>query len=329
MSVKSAFLRVAGRFAPYCYQPPAGVLFPYYHIVSDVVPPHVRNLFDIPRVDKFEEDIDSLCAAYKPLELADLEKFSHSNEPTAPHSFLLSFDDGMKEVYEVVAPILRAKGIPAILFVNSSTVDNKQLMWRHKISLLIEQIKGNKGRIPIQLNAYPGITLQEKLKSLRYADEKVIDELAAEFGVDFEDYLKCRRPYLTAEEVRELERYGFAIGAHSVSHPQFDELRSRDQEQQIKACAEFIRSIGVSCRYFAFPFHDKGVTSSTFHYMKSVGLELSFGTSEARLDSVEYSFQRFALDAGNSQVPLQNVLDQLSVKALLRQITGTIKIARN
>ena len=37
----------------------------------------------------------------------------------------LTFDDGFRELHDVVAPILLRKGIPATFFVNSAFIDNK------------------------------------------------------------------------------------------------------------------------------------------------------------------------------------------------------------
>jgi len=134
----------------------------------------------------------------------------------------------MREVYEVIAPILRDKGLPAIFFLNSATVDNKRLMWRHKVSLVIERSKQQPRHIPPQLNDRPGTSLQAKLNALRFADEGLIDEVAKFFELDFDDYLRGTRPYLTSDQVLTLARAGFEFGAHSESHPHFHEMVIED-----------------------------------------------------------------------------------------------------
>ena len=57
---------------PDLYGPPAAVLFPFGHIVCDVAPPHVRNLYAVPTVAKFKSDIDDLCRTSRPLKLEEL-----------------------------------------------------------------------------------------------------------------------------------------------------------------------------------------------------------------------------------------------------------------
>jgi len=120
----------------------------------------------------------------------------------------------------------------------------------------------------------------------------------AKFRADI-DFL-CRR-YLTTAQVLELAGAGFEFGAHSVSHPYFNGLTIEDQRDQITGSVHFIRELGLPCRCFAFPLHDCEASTSLFRYMTDLGVVLSFGTSEARVDSIVFSFQRFAPDAENSR----------------------------
>jgi peptidoglycan/xylan/chitin deacetylase (PgdA/CDA1 family) len=329
MTFASVALKTAGQFVPCRYRPPAGVLFPYGHIVADLAPVLVSNLYAVPSVAKFREDLDELCRRYRPVRLDELDELPRKRQDAAAEGFVLSFDDGMRQVYDVIAPILREKGLPAIFFLNSETVDNKRLMWRHKVGLLVDQARSSPDRALSFLSRMAGSTPTEKLNALRYSDEALIDEIAASFEVDFGDYLRREQPYLTSSQIQELARAGFEFGAHSASHPYFSELEEAEQQRQIRTSVEFIRSLGLRCRSFAFPFHDKGVPISIYRYMTDLNLTLSFGTSEARVDSVAFSFQRFALDAGNAGAGLSEILSRLFFKSLVRTLTRTEAIRRD
>jgi peptidoglycan/xylan/chitin deacetylase (PgdA/CDA1 family) len=330
MTLKHSVLQVCGNLIPDLYRPPAGILFPYGHIVADVSPPHIKHLFAITSIAKFRSTLDFFCRHWRPLQIAELAKLPLLHQKNLPaHSFLLSFDDGMREVYDIIAPILREKGIPAIFFLNSGTVDNRQLMWRHKVSLLIERSRQQPGRIPQCISLRPDETLTARLLALGFADMHIIDEVSRFFEVDLDDYLRRTKPYLTTGQVLELSRAGFEFGAHSDTHPYFNKIAVEDQKQQISASVAFVRGLGLQCRYFAFPFHDHGVPPSVFSHMKDLDLVLSFGTSEARLDSIAFSFQRFALDAENANSGIPEILRQLSAKSLARRLSRTELIKRN
>lgn len=327
---KQALLKACSRLIPDVYRPPAGVLFPYAHIVSDFPPLHVKHLYEIPCIIRFRATLDYLCHRYEPLELKELGKITslRKNRGSARY-FLLSFDDGMREVYDIIAPILREKGIPAIFFLNSATIDNKQLMWRHKISLLLERAHELPRRIPPQLRVPANGSLCTKLKALRFAEEPVLDDLARFYEIDFAEYLRNSKPYLTTSQVQELSAAGFEFGAHSDNHPYFNQIIPSDQKTQISDSVNFIRAIGIPCRCFAFPFNDHEVPNYIFRYMKDLNILASFGTSEARIDSVDFSFQRFALDANNAKSNFRDVLKQLSAQSLVRRLVGTELIHRN
>ncbi len=331
MTLKRTVLKACSRLIPDLYRPPANVLFPFAHIITDDPPAHVKHLFAVPNIARFKADLDFLCQQFRPLQIAELEQLPRLRDnKTLARAFILSFDDGMREIYDIIAPILRNKGIPAIFFLNSATIDNKRLMWRHKVSLLIDRSKQQSERIPPQIKLRPGESLHAKLKALRFADENILDDVARFFEVDFDDYLRRCEPYLTTSQVLELSRAGFEFGSHSESHPYFYELTVEDQKKQIFASVDFIQRLGLPCRYFAFPFHDSGVPTCVFRYMTDLGLILSFGTSEARVDPVAFSFQRFSIDARGAANPsIRHVLKELSVKSLARRVSRTEVIRRN
>src|SRR5436190_4245966 len=217
MTWKRRVLKACGCLVADLYRPPAGVFFPCGHSVSDIAPLHVRHLYRIPGIAKFKSDIDLLGRRYQPLQLSELEPipFLHHKNGAAQY-FVLSFDDGMREVYDVIAQILREKGIPAIFFLNSATIDNKQLMWRHKVSLLIARAQQEPARVPPQLSVCSGESLRAKLLALRFADERILDDIARFFELDFSEYLRGSQPYLTTGQILELARAGFEFGAHSA-----------------------------------------------------------------------------------------------------------------
>jgi peptidoglycan/xylan/chitin deacetylase (PgdA/CDA1 family) len=327
---KRSVLNVCGGWITDSYRPPAGLLLPSGHTVGDRAPLHVRHILKIPSLTKFKADLEFLLRHYQPLELSELEKIGHWHPTKEPaRQFVLSFDDGMREVHDVIAPFLREKGVPAIFFLNSVTIDNKQLMWRHKVSLLIAKAQQEPARIPPQLERYPGKSACAKLLSLRFVDAAILDEVAAFFEVDFDEYLRSHQPYMTTQQVLELARGGFEFGSHSASHPCFNEISVEDQKKEIFESVQFIQSLGLACRCFAFPFHDRGVPLCVFNYMRQIGIALSFGSSDARVDSVPFSLQRFALDAENTDFPIPDLLDQLAAKSLALRLSRTELIRRN
>jgi peptidoglycan/xylan/chitin deacetylase (PgdA/CDA1 family) len=237
---------------------------PCYHLACDgPLPPHLRHLYSCRSSKTFEADLDFLLNWGVPLSLDQLERISCHEESMPTRAFFVSFDDGLREVAELVAPICLRKGVPMTMFLNSAFLDNQELCYRHKVSLLIEQlplmspatdqkIRDLFGSIGMML---PGRPLKEWLLGVSWSQRAVLDELANLLDVDFGSFLVTQRPYLTTEQVEVLIKSGFSVGSHSVDHPLYSTLPLEEQIRQTAQCCEVLdQRFGVRTRPFAFPF---------------------------------------------------------------------------
>ena len=96
----------------------------YYHLVSNAELPHIKNLYPFRNISEFTRDIEVLLKFFHPLPLQDLLLTCSGQKALLRNSFMLTFDDGLKECYEVIAPILKNYSIPATFFLCSAFVDN-------------------------------------------------------------------------------------------------------------------------------------------------------------------------------------------------------------
>lgn len=253
------------------------VLLPFYHLVSDDQKPWRRN-YDYPGVKKFEEELDFLLAHFKPVALDEL--LSGRNLSGCFH---LSFDDGLRECAEAVVPVLKRKGVPATFFINPSFVDNRDLFHRYKASEIVALLQQRN----INLN------LQQT-----YADLESLDGLAAEIGIDWDEWLEKHRPYLSLDQIRQLQADGFSIGSHSMDHPEFDLLDEETQLDEIRESMTWLtRKLNPPVKAFAFPFTDAGVSDTVFKTCRDEHVfDLSFGTAGLKKERQPRHFQRLPME---------------------------------
>ena len=107
------------------------VLCPFYHTVSDTPLPHVSPIYRHRTAAEFRADLEWLVARYQPIHWYEIDTYERAQKP----AFCLTFDDGFKEFYTVVAPILEEMGIPCVCFLNSAFVNNRDMMFRNKEAL--------------------------------------------------------------------------------------------------------------------------------------------------------------------------------------------------
>jgi len=314
------------------------VIFPFYHLVSDEEIPHVKHLYAVRTTKEFIHDLDFFLKHYKPIGITDFLDSVNSGRPLSGNSFILSFDDGLREFHDVAAPILRQKGIPAICFLNSGFIDNTDLFYRYKASLLIERLQkgddlddkqkslGNwfgKNHLPFTPD-YLG------LLKVSYANRHLLDELALQLNVHFDEYLQKRRPYLDSNQVRSLIQQGFTFGAHSIDHPEY---RFLAEEEQIRQTAESIRVItgkfGIKEKLFSFPFTDHDVKKTffdaVFDPLKPIA-DLTFGGAGLKQDSIPRNIQRIPFEG--TSLNAKQILGTEYLYYMIKSIFGKNLIRR-
>jgi peptidoglycan/xylan/chitin deacetylase (PgdA/CDA1 family) len=285
------------------------LILPFYHTISDQRLPHISNLYQIRTIKQFEQDLDYLCRHYQPVSIQELFDIVHNNKTITKPIFHLTFDDGLKELYTIVAPILERKGIPATIFINTEFVDNKALFYRYKVSLLIEkmitQVASRK-----ELSAHLGMTesdtkgMKDRLLSLNHNDSAGMDEMAKRMGCDFDEFLETNQPYLTKSQIKELTEKGFSIGSHSLNHPYFKDIDLNEKKRQIKESFNYLeKELNIKDFYFSYPFSDDSVESDFFIWLfNSADCKLSFGISGLKHDCSKYHVHRIPFEQGSTRV---------------------------
>jgi peptidoglycan/xylan/chitin deacetylase (PgdA/CDA1 family) len=262
---------------------------PFYHVVSDEKLPHILN-YPYRNVSQFEKELDYFMKYFMPVSLEDLNTREHADKKF----FHLSFDDGLRECHDVVAPILLRKGIPATFFVNSAFVDNKALFHKYKASLIIGRFKEKPDKKAAEFLDKNGLPAGKILKA-EISQVEILNEAATLLGVDFSEFLSRHKPYLTSEQIKSLADDGFTIGAHSHSHPEFWKISEKKQIDEIKKSMNLLEQwVNPSIKVFSFPFTDDGVPASVLRTIKKEHIcDITFGTAGVKQDMFDFHLQRY------------------------------------
>ncbi|HSH51831.1 MAG TPA: polysaccharide deacetylase family protein [Bacteroidales bacterium] len=308
------------------------LLIPLYHTVSDNCPLHIKNLYPIKNIKAFEDDLDSLLKYFTPIEFSDLIE----GKPLKRNSLILTFDDGLREVYDVIVPILLRKGIPAAFFVNTDFVNNKDLFFRYKASVLIELLgnidKGLREKMQQILNiklAYNN-SIKSAILKVDYMNRKLLDTIANILGFSFKEYLKEQAPYLSLNQLIEIQSKGFVIGAHSIDHPEYFKIPLLEQLNQTIESVNWVKK-NLQPRYnlFAFPFTDFNLSKDFFDKIftdKKADLHLSFGCAGLKDDYHKQHLQRVPMEVKSYSA--EKVLKKEYRNYLLKSLISKNKIRR-
>jgi len=305
-------------------------VYPYYHIIRDDKVAHIENLYQYKNISQFKNDLEVLSKNFRPLTLSDLTDNKKNN------GFLISFDDGLEEIYSVVFPILKEKNLKAIFFINPVFVDNNEGLYKHYISVIINQLKDQN---------YPKEALDTissifnfsyisnddfitKFKNIRFSDRNKITEVLNYLNIDIQQYLKTQKPYISKEQIQEMVDHGFYFGGHTMSHPPLEQLSFKEQKKEIIDSIDWVKNnFNINYSLFAFPFSDKKISkkllNDLFEYDKDI---LLFGNSGLKKDFDNRIIQRFSIE--NPKKEIKKIIVTENLYKYYNKVIGKYKISR-
>jgi len=311
------------------------ILVAYYHVVSDCSVPHIKHAHEFRTIEEFRKDLDFFANEYESVSLGEIISHTKTGKSLPHNAVHITFDDGLREFYEHALPLLNEFEMKTTLFVNSAFVDNQDMSFRYKVSLLLEKLRHidnarSQAKIVsiLQSNGVSGVNFQKMLLNVHFAQKLILDEIADAIGFSFTDYLSNVKPYMTKNEIRSTMNHGHAIGAHSAEHPLYSELTLQEQLWQTKECVTYLqRHFDLEDIAFSFPFNDNGVSKEFFHLLLSeCGVGLSFGTGSLRQDCIATNFHRCSME---TRLPTKQRLSNVYIQKLARILVRQNHILRN
>ena len=338
LSLKRSFISRVINLLPFSVIRKVGggkLILPYYHLVCDAEVPHIGHLYRFKNIRQFIEDIEFLLGNYEPTSLTEVLQNIKKGGSQHYNCFLLSFDDGLREIYDIIAPLLLEKGVPATFFLNSAFIDNRELCAEHKASILARRIE--KGLSPgekqqIKRILAEGNTLRSNvidvLLKVDYLHHSVLDRIGEMLGIDFEDYLRRNQPYLTSDQIRELIKKGFTVGGHSIDHPRYASLSLDEQVfQTIESVQSIRKQFGLEYGAFAFPHTDSGISLEFFKRIReSDVIDISFGNRGMLEDITPHHIERFSME--RPMLPAKEVIAWHYMRSVFKKVTGENPIRR-
>jgi peptidoglycan/xylan/chitin deacetylase (PgdA/CDA1 family) len=181
------------------------------------------------------------------LSIDDIVKSMVDNEPLPERSIAFSLDDGYWDQVEVAGHTFASYDCPATYFVVTGFVNGDLWLWDSKIHYLIESLSA-KQSVKLEemfphLNISGGNSYSIASKIVvelsvltKIEIDSTIASLAKELEVEIPDNAPDKYRATTWQRLKDMERMGLKIGAHTYSHP----LLSRESE--LVAKQEMLRS---------------------------------------------------------------------------------------
>ena len=276
---------------PYLRQP--GVIVLMYHRILGAD----RGLHGLP-VESFAAQmrwVREHCEPIWPEELKD--RASGRRAARAP--VLVTFDDGLRDYYDLAYPILKDLRIPALMFLPTSFLDQGGgMLWTDQVQWAALSTPHDRVRLPWTGPNDAPIPLPDSaaraalsdaarthLKTLPDGERRAaVDALLRELGApSVQD-----RQMLTWDEARAMTEFT-RYGGHSHTHPIMSRLDHAALISEVQTCRERIAAeLGSPPTTFAYPNgRPADYNDETKAVLRENGFTMAFSTSEgiARPDS--------------------------------------------
>lgn len=126
-------------------------------------------------------------------------------------------------------------------------------------------------------------------------------EALATQHIEWKRFLQDYQPYLTVDQIRNLQSRGFEFGSHSIDHPHYDTLSLNEQIRQTLECDKVLLNQSyMNHRVFSFPFGQAGIDPTA--------LKVHMGTHEAVFGTANFRpggrnmYNRISVDYTDSSI---------------------------
>jgi peptidoglycan/xylan/chitin deacetylase (PgdA/CDA1 family) len=304
---------------------PHNTVFPFYHLICDEKPVHIHHLYPIRSVAVFRKDLEYLLSRYQPLNLQDVMTFVQQGKTRQKPGFFLTFDDGLREIYEVVRPLLLEYGVPAGFFINPAFVDNQDMFFRFKMSILLERCNSLPGtQLKMIRDIFNDNNTEKAMRKVNYNQRIILDKAAEIMEISFADYLIKYKPYMSWAQISHLQQDGFYIGAHSMDHPLYSDISLAEQISQTQQSLDVVQNqLQLDYRIFAFPFTEYGVSQPFFDSIKA---NILFGTAGMKNDPQSNVIQRIPMEIKDKSA--KSIIRSQSVYYMAKHLFNKNTISR-
>ena len=246
-----------------------------YHYVSKSLEQNIKlNYLDN---EIFKKQINFIEKKGKIINPLDLKQKVYTGKN------LLTFDDGYRDHYQNVYPILKKKRIKAIFFLSSQVYEKKEFLDVNKIQLIVNnynyegllptlELIANKfsktkiifsevlGKNSKRRNRYDAKNIDDFKKLIQFLLPVNISKKS--LNTFFYDFLKINHEklfknfYLTKDQIIEMRNQGMMFGNHTSTHPFLPNLSYKEQFSEIKKNEEFLNKMNLmkNIKFFSYPY---------------------------------------------------------------------------
>jgi peptidoglycan/xylan/chitin deacetylase (PgdA/CDA1 family) len=223
------------------------------------------SIFETGYSDNFKKQIDFFLNNLKRASLNDLQTHDLNDS-----FFMVTFDDGYKDNFQIAFPILRKKRIPSIFFVVTEYIGQNGYLWFDKIRLEYENKKSKYWFNNIFLKKKYKKAVNDFKKNFKYCTKKIDKKqngISDSLMMDWADLMIA-------------SKNGIAIANHTCTHPIMSGLKKEDIYREIDTSQKKIfNELGINNAFFCYPDgSEMSINEDVLSELRKCGMRFAFTT---------------------------------------------------
>jgi peptidoglycan/xylan/chitin deacetylase (PgdA/CDA1 family) len=251
--------------------------------------PGLKTMEDVPTVrvaiDDFCEQLEFLKRYFSVVPLDVIVKTLNEKKVFEKPTIAITSDDGYKDNYDLLFPVLKENGASATIFLATGSVGTDEKIWTERLSYLITHSEVKKlvfeelyPSEEFEVSSWQGkrqayVRFKKKLKDFHTKKrDEYIDEIALRLG---NPSVNFGATMLSWDQVREMADAGIIFGAHTVRHPILSKIPVEEAKEEIILSKEKIeKELGTRVCHFAYPNgREEDFSIELAQYCREIGFE--------------------------------------------------------
>jgi len=177
----------------------------------------------------------------------------------APNEIVLTFDDGLRNNFTVVYPLLRELQAPATFFVCPELVESGRWLWNHELrcrlqSLDPETLAGVRGKLLAANASVEGMV--EWIKKLKPPQRRWAEEMVRQATPDFQPTPAQSEAcdMMNWNDLAALDPALVTLGSHTLTHPILTTLTVEEIDRELRESRRILeQKLAREIPFFCYP----------------------------------------------------------------------------
>jgi peptidoglycan/xylan/chitin deacetylase (PgdA/CDA1 family) len=256
----------------------------YHHVVPDsAAAQHYAALMGDPTARQLEALIRYLKRSFRFCTAGECMDRWRKGQEVAPHTLILTFDDGYADLHDHLLPVLKRQAVPATVFLATGALGGRPLWSQRLIAALsnpgVDCLPALAGigemRLSTPAERVAAIEAVSRLQVSCRADEweEVVCEVTE--AARWDGTLGDER-MMTWDDVKALASSGWVeFGGHTVRHPLLPNCEPARARWELESCAAELRD-RLDLRFLPFAYPNGRANPDVQALVKEAGFDCAF-----------------------------------------------------